>query len=195
MQHILGRFMGYMMTVAIMIGTAVIWSLATCWKLTLVLIACSPALYAIANVMKVVSSTWDTWCVHAAETAGSIFTETLTNIKTVRSLTLEDHFRRKHSKACQTTLNLGIQRALCCGIIFGLSEATLMFLTALIFHYGAVLVASRQWPLEDVFQVFTLLLFSVSNAAMVLAFIPQMSMSRDARRTSSQSCYTSTCLP
>jgi ATP-binding cassette subfamily B (MDR/TAP) protein 1 len=180
MQHILGRFLGYMLTVTIMISTAVIWSLVTCWKLTFVLMACSPALYAITIIMKAVSGAWDTRCVDAVETAGSIFAETFTSIRTVRSLTLEDHFRKKHTKACDTALGLGIQRALYCGIVFGLSEAAFMFLTALIFHYGAVLVASGEWPLNDIFQVFTLLLFSVSNATMILAFIPQMSMSRDA---------------
>lgn len=94
MQQILGRFLGYLLMAIVMLGTTVIWSLVVCWKLTLVLLACAPIMYAITNTLQAVSGRMDKLCASAAQDAGSIFTETFNSIKTVRSLTLEEHFRR-----------------------------------------------------------------------------------------------------
>ncbi|KAF2665239.1 P-loop containing nucleoside triphosphate hydrolase protein [Microthyrium microscopicum] len=180
MQRVVNVFLGSVLSVTVMCSTAIIWSLVTCWKLTLVLLACSPIIWAISHAMQTVSGKLDEQYASAAEKSGSIFTETFTSIKTVRSLTLENYFRNKHQEASQNVLSIGIQRAVYCGVIFGLSESTVTFLTALIFYYGGVLLVSGDFSLSQIFQVFALLLFSVSNSAMIMASLPQMSVSRDA---------------
>ena len=180
MQHLVGRFVGIVVIVTVMLVTAVLWSLATCWKLTLVLAACSPVLYAVTAAQQAVSGELDRRHANAAQRAGSIFAETFSNIKTVRALSIEYHLRKKHSHATTATLKVGIRRALSSGLLFGLSESGMYGLNALVFHYGAVLVRSGAFPLADVVQAFVLLLFSVSNATMALAAIPQASLARDA---------------
>jgi ATP-binding cassette, subfamily B (MDR/TAP), member 1 len=180
MQHILGRFLGYTLIVATMLTVAVLWSLAICWKLTLVLLASSPVIYAITNTLQAVTGEMDKRCASAAQNAGSVFTETFTNIKTVRSLTLEDLFREKHKEASDSVLTVGLHRAFLCGIAFGLSESMLFYLTALLFYYGSILLASGEFTLDAIIHVMTLLLFSVSNTTMILSAIPQVSIAREA---------------
>lgn len=180
MQHILGRFLGYTLIVATMLSIAVIWSLVTCWKLTLVLLASFPVIYGITNTLQAVTGEMDKRYASSAQNAASVFAETFTNIKTVRSLTTEDYFREKHKKASDSVLKVGIRRAVLCSIVFGSSESILFYLTALLFFYGSTLLASGDFTLNAIFRVMTLLLFSVSNTTMILSAIPEVSIAREA---------------
>jgi ATP-binding cassette subfamily B (MDR/TAP) protein 1 len=116
----------------------------------------------------------------ASENTGVIFSETFTRISTVRALTLESYFRKKHLLSTEIALKLGVKRAIILGSLFGLAESAPMFLTALVFYYGSVLIANGEFGLQAVFQVFALLLFSLSSVNVILCSIPQMSLSRDA---------------
>jgi ATP-binding cassette subfamily B (MDR/TAP) protein 1 len=180
MQHILGRFVSNVMIVIVMVTTAVTWSLVSCWKLTLVLLACTPILLFVTSGLSAVSGAMEKWSTTSSEFVGSIFSETFTNIKTVRSLTLETYFRNKHQSAAVDALKAGIRKGIYVGAFYGLSQSVLLFIVALIFHYGGVLLSSHQFNLSAILQVFTLLLLSISNATMILASIPQLSTSREA---------------
>jgi ATP-binding cassette, subfamily B (MDR/TAP), member 1 len=48
--------------------------------------------------------------------------------------------------------------------------ATAHICTALIFYYGAVLVSSGHYSIQDILTVFTMLLFSIANANAIIAF-------------------------
>jgi ATP-binding cassette subfamily B (MDR/TAP) protein 1 len=180
MQHILGRYVGTIMIVVVMIAMAIIWSLITCWKLTLVLLACTPIMFGITGAVSTVSGAMEKAYSDASEFSGSVFTETFTNIKTVRSLSLESYFRQNHEDAALEVLKVGIRKGFYVGIFYGLSQSSMLFIVALVFHYGGVLLTSQQATLADIMQVFTLLLLSVSTATMILASIPQLSFSCEA---------------
>ncbi|KAF1990543.1 P-loop containing nucleoside triphosphate hydrolase protein [Aulographum hederae CBS 113979] len=180
MQNILGRFVGYIAIAVIMMCLSVVWALVSCWKLTLVGLATAPAMYAITSVFESVSARMDHHVQEAGSEATAIFSETFTNIKTVRSLTLEHHFRRKYFKATRLCLFVGLKRALFAGILFGLAESSMLWVTALLFYYGAVLMATYEFSTPSIIQVFTQLLFGFSGVQSVLAFVPQLSSAREA---------------
>jgi ATP-binding cassette subfamily B (MDR/TAP) protein 1 len=180
MQHILGRFAGNLMIVITMITVAIVWSLISCWKLTLVMVACTPIILLINNALSTVAGKIENQIADEEEREASIFAEVFNNIKTVRTLTLENWFHAKHQVAVETVLKTGFKKGIYVGTFFGLSQAVLHFVTALIFHYGGVLLRSHQFDLNDIIQVFTLLLFSISTATMTLASIPQMSACRES---------------
>jgi ATP-binding cassette subfamily B (MDR/TAP) protein 1 len=179
MQNILGRFLGYLLMVVVMLCTGVIWSLIVCWKITMVVLACTPAMLIITDTLNKVGAVmdrrWTTLDLHV----GSIFVETFTNIKTVRALCLEQHFHNQHRKAAHALMKMAIQRAFAIGLVFGLSESAMYYLTALLFWYGSVVVASGDFDLNSVFRVMTLLLLTVSNTTMIMAAIPGMSVARE----------------
>ncbi|KAJ5708386.1 hypothetical protein N7488_008187 [Penicillium malachiteum] len=161
MRNLLGRFAGFVIVAAAIMVIAVIWSLIACWKLTLVSLACGPVIYAITRGV-----------------ASDIFTETFSEIRTVRSLTLEHYFHRKQVDAMIVCLKLGLKQAVHTGLLFGMVESTVIFASAMIFYYGALLAAS-EFSVNDVVQVFSLLLFSIGYAAQILSWIPQINTSRE----------------
>ncbi|KAJ5804789.1 uncharacterized protein N7518_001092 [Penicillium psychrosexuale] len=179
MRNLLGRFAGFVIVAAAITVMAVIWSLIVCWKLTLVALSCGPVIYIITRGFEGTNGLWERRCNDANNIAADVFTETFSEIRTVRTLTLEGHFHRKQANATARCLLLGLKRAIYTGMLFGMVESTVIFSTALIFYYGAVLAASREFNVNDVMMVFSMLLFSIGYAAQILSWIPQINTSRE----------------
>lgn len=179
MRNLLGRFAGYVAVAITMVTVAIIWSLILSWKLTLIGLASAPFIYVVTRTFETISSHWETKSNDAATSANAIFTETFSNIRTVRALTLESYLKKKYAKAVTKALKVGLQRSAYSGFFFGLSESGILFVTALIFYYGAVLVSSGSYTTETILTVLTMLLFSISQANTLIAFVPQISSSRD----------------
>ena len=179
MRNLLGRFAAFVFLAVVMLLIAVVWSMILCWKLTLVGLASAPLMYGVTRVFEAVSGSWEKKSNDAGSKASSIFTETFENIKTVRSLTLEGYFHQKYTMATDRARNVGYFRAGYSGLFFGISDSAVIFLTALIFFYGAKLVSSTSFTTVHVVTVLTMLLFSVTNANNAIAFLPQINTSRD----------------
>ena len=179
MRNILGRFSAFLFVALVMMITSFIWSLISCWKLALVGISICPLLYGITAAYQAVSAMMENACNDAAEAASNIFFETFGSIRTVRLLTLEEHFGSKHKEAASVALKVGLRRAMYCGICFGVSDSSVIFIIPLLFYYGAVLVKNGDFSVEEVLEVFSLLLFTLTNVVAIVAFIPQISSSQD----------------
>ncbi len=179
MRNLVGRFAPFIVVIAAMMAIATVWSLAVCWKLTLVGIAAAPSLYLVTKGFDAVSSKWENLTNEAGNEAGAIFVETFTDIRTVRALTLESYLHKKYNKATSKALIVGIKRAAYSGFCFGASDSAINFVTALVFWYGAKVVQEGDFAVKSILTVFSMLLFSTANATAVIAFIPQISSSTD----------------
>ncbi|KUJ18851.1 P-loop containing nucleoside triphosphate hydrolase protein [Mollisia scopiformis] len=180
MRNLIGRFAGPIFTTFWMLGISLVWSMVISWKLTLVAVACGPAMYVLIQVFNLVSGKWEEKCNKASEHTGSIFTETFSNIRVVRALTLESYFKRKYENAAVDTYKIGMSRAIYTGAFFGLGDTMSYLLTASVFYYGAVIITSGQLDVTTVLQVVNLLMFGIANAMAMLMLVPQLSSSRTA---------------
>lgn len=179
MRNLVGRFAGFLFVAVVMMTISVFWSLIVCWKLTLVGISTAPVMYGVTRGFETISGKWEGKSNKASEAAGSIFHETFVNIRTVRALTLEGYFHEKYTMATTHALKIGMRRAAYSGLFFGISDASIIFITALIFYYGSVLASSAAFSTTDILTVFSQLLFSIANVNAIIAYIPQINSSRD----------------
>ncbi|KAL8999973.1 MAG: hypothetical protein Q9188_005772 [Gyalolechia gomerana] len=177
MRNLLGRFAGFMFVVVVMLLVALTWSLVVCWKLTLVGLASAPFIYIVTRSYQAVSAKWESKSNEAGTAAATVFTETFGTIGTVRALTLEAYLHAKYLKSTETAFRVGLRRSVYSSIFYGLSDSGIVFATALIFYYGAVLAASKAFSTQNIIQVFSMLLFSIANANAILSFIPQINSS------------------
>ncbi|KAK3051506.1 hypothetical protein LTS18_012415, partial [Coniosporium uncinatum] len=180
MQNLVGRFVGYIGIAIIMMATAIVWSFIECWKLTLIGLACAPAMYILTYAFDAVATQMDAKSHIASEDATMIFSETFVNIKTVRSLTLETYFKEKYMKSTANVFKIGLKRAIYSGILFGLSESAMSWVTATLFVFGARLLANGEFDVAHITAVFTQLIFAFTSVQGILAFVPHMSSARDA---------------
>lgn len=177
MRNLLGRFAGFVFVVVVMLLVALTWSLVVCWKLTLVGLASAPFIYIVTRSHQAVSEKWESKSNEVGTAAASIFSETFGTIGTVRALTLEAYLHSKYLKSTETAFWIGLRRSVYSGLFYGLSDSGIVFATALIFYYGAVLAASKAFSTQNIIQVFSMLLFSIANANAILSFIPQINSS------------------
>ncbi|KAL4796759.1 P-loop containing nucleoside triphosphate hydrolase protein [Aspergillus venezuelensis] len=181
-RSIVTRFSQFILVALTVTVMAVIWSLALCWKVTLVALFCGPVIYAITQGFEKTSGIWDRRSTAARVSASEVFLETFSEIRTVRSLTLEQYFHLKHLKAASLCLKVGLRKAMYMGSLFGLIESMTVFVSALIFYYGATLVGYGEFTVDDIMSVNSVLLFSIAYASTVLTWIPQISNSREMAR-------------
>ena len=178
-RNILGRFVGIVYVLLCMLGVTVVWSLISCWKLTLVTIAVTPIMYAITAGYKAIINKWESHSNDADETIGTVLRETFFNIRTVRCLVLEEVFRRRFVQATRSALKIGMKRAIYGGSFFGLNYSMVYFLSAFLFWYGATIVASGDFTISEFIQAAMLLLMSASYANFVVTLVPQIGSSKD----------------
>jgi len=89
--------------------------------------ACAPVVYAVTKTFERISGKWEARCNDTREAIGGIFSETFMDIHTVRALTLESYFHKRHHAANSKALVLGFRRACYSGVFFGLSDSSLTF--------------------------------------------------------------------
>jgi ATP-binding cassette subfamily B (MDR/TAP) protein 1 len=179
MRNLVGRFAPLLLVVVVMILATVIWALAISWKLTLVGLASGPFLIAATKGYSAVSNKWEIRCNKAAEETNAIVTETFTNIRVVRALTLEAFFNQKHEKSAQNTFRLGIKKAGYTAALFACWQSMFWFLMALIFWFATVLLTlNREITVQAILQVVNLLVLGLSTASNILNSVPAISASQ-----------------
>jgi ATP-binding cassette subfamily B (MDR/TAP) protein 1 len=178
MRNLIGRFIGLAITISTMLSITVLWAFAVEWKLTLVALASAPAMYAVTRLYHWSSAKWEGKSDQGCELISSIFTETVSNIRVIRALTLENHFARKHDEAISNGYKIGKTRAAVSGCMFGIVDSMIYYVASLVFYYGSVIISSGDATVTDIFVVINLLLLGISNAIGMFAMIPQLNSSR-----------------
>ena len=138
-----------------------------------------PYVFFVTKAFSAISGKWEGRLNDASEAAADIFTETFTNIKTVRALTLEKYFLKKYEDATRYCLYIGMQRALYSALFYGLSESSGSFTEGLVFYMGAK-VATEGTPVGHVTLVFLMLIMTITNISSFLGMIPQLSATQDS---------------
>jgi ATP-binding cassette subfamily B (MDR/TAP) protein 1 len=175
-----GRFACVFLVIIIMIVVSLFWSLVIAWKLALVALATGPVLFGITQVYNMISSRWERLSNEADDKIGQILHETFVNIRTVRCLVLEDHFRKKYNDATTEAVKVGIKRALYSGSIFGLTFTGVIYVAILLFWYGGSLIAKNEYTVNTVMECFLVLMLSVNHVSYMAHYVTQINSSRDA---------------
>ncbi|KAL9058096.1 MAG: hypothetical protein Q9162_001958 [Coniocarpon cinnabarinum] len=180
MRNLLGRFAAFMLIAVVLMLVSIVWSLIESWRLALVGLSMGPVSLIVTRGFQTVSARMEGLCNDAMAKSTAILYETFISVKTTRALTLESVFMKQYHEAIDNAFKTGFQRAVYCGIFFGLSEALVIFTEALIFWYASVLCASNQSSVQNILTVLSLLLFGFSSVSGSVAMIPQLSISKES---------------
>ncbi|NXN00221.1 MDR1 protein, partial [Sylvia borin] len=158
--------------------TAVVIAFVYGWQLTLLILACIPFIVG-ANAVNASSMSG-----HAAEDqkaleeAGRISTESVENIRTVASLTKEEAFYERYVASLNLTYRKSLKKAPFYGFTYGISQSSEYFINAAVFRFGAWLIANCLTNFEDVFIVFSSVMFAAMNVGQSASMAPDYGKAR-----------------
>ncbi|NXY34317.1 MDR1 protein, partial [Pomatorhinus ruficollis] len=158
--------------------TAIIIAFVYGWQLTLLILACIPFIVG-ANAVNASSMSG-----HAAEDqkaleeAGRISTESVENIRTVASLTKEEAFYERYVASLDLTYRKSLKKAPFYGFTYGISQSSEYFINAAVFRFGAWLIANCLTNFEDVFIVFSSVMFAAMNVGQSASMAPDYGKAR-----------------
>uniref|UniRef100_A0AAR2LY53 ATP-binding cassette sub-family B member 5 n=1 Tax=Pygocentrus nattereri TaxID=42514 RepID=A0AAR2LY53_PYGNA len=159
---------------------AMIIAFIHCWQLTLLILACMPVLSG-ANFIQMRATAGHTSKDQSAlEMSGKISTETVENFKTVVALTKEDVFFRKFSESLSRPYRSALCKAPLYGITFAIAQATPYLVNSAIFRFGSWLIAHCYTEYENVFLVFSVIVFAAMNIGQSSSFAPDFAKAKAA---------------
>ncbi|KAM8924455.1 LOW QUALITY PROTEIN: ATP-dependent translocase ABCB1-like [Pelodytes ibericus] len=158
--------------------SAIIIAFVSGWQLTLLILACIPILIG-ANFIRMTSMAG-----HASkdqkalEEAGRISTEAVENIRTVVSLTRENAFYERYNASLEGPYKDALSKAPIYGITYGISQSINFFVNAAVFRFGAWLIAHCYMEFENVFIVFSAIMFAAMNVGQSTSLAPDFGKAR-----------------
>ncbi|NXB19755.1 MDR1 protein, partial [Rhagologus leucostigma] len=158
--------------------TAIIIAFVYGWQLTLLILACIPFIVG-ANAVSASSMSG-----HAAEDqkaleeAGRISTESVENIRTVASLTREEAFYERYIATLNRTYRKSLKKAPFYGFTYGIAQSSEYFINAAVFRFGAWLIANCLTNFENVFIVFSSVIFAAMNVGQSASLAPDYGKAR-----------------
>ncbi|EED16479.1 ABC a-pheromone efflux pump AtrD [Talaromyces stipitatus ATCC 10500] len=178
-RNLAGKFGSFLIICIMTAVIAIIWSFSLKWQLTFVSLSCGPVWYGMSKGLELVNTRWERSSNDLNVGMGSIFSEAFTDIATVRAFTLENHFTGKLSNLLSRRLGVSFKRGFSTGLFFGLVESVIIFASALLIYYAAVLAAPDAMGITNILSVLTMILFSLGYAASVISWIPQVNSAND----------------
>ncbi|KAL1844000.1 hypothetical protein VTJ49DRAFT_6404 [Mycothermus thermophilus] len=186
MRKLVGIFAPIMLTVTAMVTTSLIWAIVIRFDLALVTLSGLPVAVVAARANSLASDKWEARCDAAAATANAVLSETFTQIRVVRALTLDKFFSDRHERSASAAYKLGIKRGAWVGATYGIHQSLGYFLTALVFYYASKILSDGRTTVTDAIKVINLLLFSIGTSVAMLANVPQIAA---AKTTAVQMLY------
>ncbi|XP_064300530.1 ATP-binding cassette sub-family B member 5 isoform X3 [Phalacrocorax carbo] len=173
-----GSRLGLMTMTVFTLLTAIIIAFVYGWQLTLLILASIPFVIA-TNAARISSVTG-----HAAkdqkalEEAGRISIESVENIRTVASLTREDAFYERYVTSLHGPYRDSLTKAPFYGFTYGVAQCANYFINAAVFRFGAWLIAHSLTNFENVFIVFSSIIFTAMKVAQSASLAPDYGKAR-----------------
>ncbi|KAK5603038.1 Multidrug resistance protein 1 [Crenichthys baileyi] len=131
------------------------------WKLTLVILAVSPALGISAALFSKLLANFTTKEQSAYAKAGAVAEEVLSAIRTVYAFSGQKKEIERYHKNLEDAKSMGIRKAISANIAMGFTFLMIYLSYALAFWYGSTLILSKEYTIGSVLTVFFVVIIGV----------------------------------
>ncbi|KAK6165545.1 hypothetical protein SNE40_022454 [Patella caerulea] len=163
-------------------GIALVIAFVFGWKLSLLVVAFLPLIIISGAVQIKILAGVAGKNKKALESAGKVAVESLDNVRTVASLSLENRFYHVYLEKLRTPYKAALKKAHLAGAAFGFSQAIVFFSYAASFYFGAYLVQQAEMNYVSVFRVFVAIVYGSYALGQASAFAPDASKAKVAAK-------------
>ncbi|KAJ7471943.1 P-loop containing nucleoside triphosphate hydrolase protein [Mycena latifolia] len=185
-RELLASVAGQLLVVGAMFGVGLVWALLKGWQLALVGFAIVPVFGAAMAAQTGFVARCEMRNKRAREEVAAKYYETISNIRGIRSMRFEGVFRSQFDKAADRALAIARKGALVEGCTYGVACGLIYLAEALLFYFGAVLVARGTYTYLQMVQVMNLVVFTVTIGSQLMAFTQRIAKSLQATRDFSE---------
>ncbi|KAF7295018.1 p-loop containing nucleoside triphosphate hydrolase protein [Mycena indigotica] len=185
-RELLTGTVGQLLVVGALFGVGMVWAVLAGWQLALAGFAVVPVFAMAMAAQARLSSTCEARNKRAREEIGMRYYETIANIRGIRCMRLESVFRDQFDKAADRALHVARRGAFIEGCTFGLACGLIYLAEALLFYFGAVLIASGTYSYLQMVQVLNLVVFTVTIGSQLMAFTQRIAKAIHATRDLSE---------
>uniref|UniRef100_A0A7N8Y4Y8 ATP-binding cassette, sub-family B (MDR/TAP), member 4 n=1 Tax=Mastacembelus armatus TaxID=205130 RepID=A0A7N8Y4Y8_9TELE len=150
------------------------------WKLTLVLLAVSPALGISGALFSKVLASFTSKEQTAYAKAGAVAEEVLSAIRTVFAFSGQEREIKRYQKNLEDAKKMGIKKAISASIALGFSFLMVYLAYTLGFWYGSTLILSKEYTIGNVLTVFFVVLIGVFTVGQTFPNITTFASARGA---------------
>ncbi|KAG2041266.1 P-loop containing nucleoside triphosphate hydrolase protein [Suillus americanus] len=162
----------------LVVGLAIGYAYA--WKVAIVGMACIPLLIFGGYIRLQVVVLKDQRNKKAQESSAQIACEAAAAIRTVASLTREEHCLNIYSRSLEGPIRTSTRTALWSNLLYAFSQAMGFWVTSLAVWYGATLVSRLELSTQSFFVALVSTVFSSMQAGNFFAFVPDISSAKGA---------------
>jgi len=175
-----GSRLGVMCQSLASIGTGIIIGFVYGWQLTLFILAFMPLILIAGIAQMKLAKGFSAKGNEHLEDAGKVATEAIVNIRTVASLTREPRFIGEYKKIIDIPQSQNLKKAHIFGITFSFTQSLIFFAYAAIFMFGAFLISKGIINYENMFKVFSAIIFGAMAVGQASQFAPDYGKAKSA---------------
>jgi len=106
--------------------------------------------------------------------------EAVEMIRTVASFNREQMFDDRYNKEIEEPLHAGLKRSHTYGLMYGVSQSVLFFAFSCTFAFGAYLVGEHELGYEQVFRIFSAIIFGGNQLGRAASSAPDFAKAKDS---------------
>ncbi|KAF8331212.1 P-loop containing nucleoside triphosphate hydrolase protein [Amanita rubescens] len=179
-RNLVSVVIGQYLVVSAMLGVGMIWALVSGWQLTLAGVAIAPVFAGVMAIQSILIARCELRNKRAREEVAQCYYDAISNIRAIRSMSLESAFKARFEDAANVALVTGLRGAMVEGCAQGVASGLIYLAEALLFYVGAVLVAKGSYTYLRMVEVLNLVVFSVTIGSQLMAFTQKIEKSIQA---------------
>ena len=169
-RNLVSVVIGQYLVVSAMLGVGMVWALVSGWQLTLAGVAIAPVFAGVMALQSILIARCELRNKRAREDVAQCYYDAISNIRAIRSMSIESAFRARFEDAANVALVTGLRGAMVEGCAQGVASGLIYLAEALLFYVGAVLVANGSYTYLRMVEVLNLVVFSVTIGSQLMAF-------------------------
>ena len=181
--HVQGAFgtrIGNIVQILFLLTFSLSLAFYTNWKLALVSSVFAPLIITSALLQARIGMGQNKKQTRALEQSSNVAMESISNIRTVASLGLEDTFHSIYTKSLSSAHKDVIKHSMVRGLLYGVTVNVVTFAAMATYHYGGYLIESEHLHYKEVVKVAESMVFGMDMVGQILAYTPNIAKAKAA---------------